>query len=299
MGSAAYLKVSIQTNTKSDKWVILLDKEKKAKAAMELSDLPEGLKELADGPAETRQEVILLPAAAMPQALPAAGQQPAPAAAQPQVLQQPSRPKTGKELELDTLIAKRQEIIEKLKSKNPLVVEARKKIGGLFPSIRGSGPSHTMKLAAEAEHMEFSIATEAYTPKKEKELIKHLRGIRRELSQHKEIDDARKAVDAQRHALHSVLADVRGLEHELAEVRNTCDAIYAEVLAERKSAYEQRQKNREDRRQKQFVEIQHHVKQERKKQYDDDITPYLKNYDDTVSMDEIVQIEKKEKKKEE
>ena len=60
-----------------------LDEEKKAKAAMELSDLPEGLKELVDGPAETRHEAILLPAAAMPQALPAAGQQPA--TAQPQV----------------------------------------------------------------------------------------------------------------------------------------------------------------------------------------------------------------------
>lgn len=272
-----------------------MDEEKKAKAALALSDLPEGLKELVDSPAEAVQAAILLPAAAVQQALPAAEQQ-APASAQPQTQQQPSRPKTAKELELDALIAKRQEIIEKLKSKNPLVVEARKKIAALVPSIRGTGASHTMKLAAEAEHIEFSIATEAYTPKKEKELIKHLRGIRQELGKHKEIDDARKAVDAQRHALHSVVVDVRGLEQELADVRGKCDAVYAEVLAERKAAYEQRQKNREDRRQKQYVEIQHHVKQERKKQYEDEITPYLKNYDDTVSMDEICQIEKKEKK---
>ncbi len=265
-----------------------LDEDKKAKTAIELSDLPDGLKELVADPSETRQAAILLPAAALPRALPAA-----------QIPQLPPRPKTAKELELDALITKRQEIIEKLKGKNPLVAEARKKVAGLVPSIRGAGASHTVKLASEAEHIEFSIATEAYTPKKEKELIKRLRGIRQELAKHKEIDDARKAVDTQRHALHAVVSDVRDLERELAEARSRCDIVYAEVLAERKSAYEQRQKNREERRHKQFVELQERVHEEKRKQHDDELKPYFKDYDDTVSMDEVVVIEKKEKKKEE
>lgn len=262
-----------------------MDEDKKAKTAIELSDLPEGLKELVAGPPETRQEAILLPAAALPRALPAA-----------QAQQQPQRQKTAKEIELDALISKRQDIIEKLKGKNPIVSEARKKIAELVPSIRGAGASHTMKLASEAEHIEFSIATEAYTPKKEKELIKHLRGIRQELAKHKEIDDARKAVDSQRHALHAVVSDVRDLERELADARSRCDAVYAEVLAERKNAYEQRQKNREEKRHKQFVELKERVHEEKRKQYDDELKPYFKNYDDTVSMDEICEIERKDGK---
>lgn len=254
-----------------------MDEGKKAKTAIGLSDLPDGLKELVDASPETRQDAILLPAARIPQ--------------------QPSRPKTAKETELYALISKRQEIIEKLKGKNPLVIEARKKIAELVPSIRGNGASHTMKLASEAEHVEFSIATEAYTPKKEKELIKRLRGIRQELAKHKEVDAARKAVDSQRHALHAVVSDVRNLERELAEVRGKCDIAYAKVLAERKSAYEQRQKSREERRHRQLVELQERVHEEKRKRHDAELKPYFKNYGDTVPMDEVVVIEKKEKKR--
>ncbi|VVC01934.1 Uncharacterised protein [uncultured archaeon] len=297
----------------------MLGEDKKIKAA-EVASLPEGLKELLDVPKGERQaEAMLLPgeqrlqlqipaaeaAAALPQHASAESAAQAIALPPPEASksaqaarEQPLRPKTQKEQELDSLIALRQGIIEKLKARNPQVVEARRKIAEMVPAIRGSGASHTMRLAAEAEHIEFSIATEAYTPKKEKELIKRLRDIRQELSKHKEIDDARKAVDAERHRLHELFSDVRSLEHELDDARKKCDAAYGEVLAERKAAYETRQKGREERKQKQFEELKTRVREERRKQYDDEIKPYMKNYDDTVSMDEIVEIEKKGKKEE-
>jgi uncharacterized coiled-coil DUF342 family protein len=210
----------------------------------------------------------------------------------------PLRPKTSKEQELDTLVSKRQEIIEQLKSKNPQVAEARKKITAMLPSVRGAGASHTMKLAEDAERIEFLIATEADTPKKERDLLKRLREIKSELSKHKEFDSARKAIDAERAVLHSAMHEIKSLERELAEVRRKCDVAYAEVLAERKSAYEQRQKGREERQHKRFEELQQRVRRERKKQYDSELAPYMKKHDDTVSMEEIVQIEKKEKKSE-
>lgn len=262
-----------------------LDKTGKAKAS-DIAEMPDGLKELLETPVEEEHTpTILLPA-----------QESKAIGLLAPTQQQPQRPKTQKETELDGFIAARQGIIEKLKGKNPQVYESRRKIAEMAPAIHGSGASHTMKLAAEAEHIEFSIATEAYTPKKEKELIKHLRAIRQELSKHKEIDDARKAVDAERHVLHELVSDIRSLEHELVEARLKCDVAYAEVLSERKAAYEARQKNREERHQKQYDDLKHHVHEQKKKQYADEIKPYMKDYDDTVSMDEIVQIEKKGKK---
>ncbi|MEM2137930.1 MAG: hypothetical protein QW568_02485 [Candidatus Anstonellaceae archaeon] len=277
-----------------------MEEPKKAKP-IDVSQLPEGLRELIAVPTETNQA-----AAAASQSAPKA----LPSAAQGAILlperssstgkqSAATRPKTAKEQELDALIAKRQEIIEQLKSKNPVVAEARKKIAALLPSVRGAGASHTMKLAEDAERIEFLIATEADTPKKERDLLKRLREIKAELSKHKEFDSARKAIDAERSALHSAMHEIKSLERQLAEVRKKCDAVYAEVLAERKSAYEQRQKGREERQRKRFEDLQQRVRKERKKQFDSELEPYMKKHDDTVSMEEIVQIERKGEKKEE
>ncbi len=215
-------------------------------------------------------------------------------------------PKTAKEQELEALIQKRQAIIEKLKAKNPSIAEARKKIAAMLPTMQGAGASHTMRLAQEAEHIEFTIATEADTPKKEKEMLTRLRLIKVELSKNKEMDSARKAIDSERSILRSAMGEIKTLEGELAEARRQCDAAYEAVLAERKGAFEKRQKRRDETQHRRdeaqhrhFEELRERVHHERKKQYDDELAPYMKKHDDTVSMDEICVIEKKEKKGEE
>lgn len=242
------------------------------------AEVPEGIRELMDEPAK---------------------QEGSPEASAGEKEKAPERPRTQKEQELDALIAKRQGILEQLKAKNPLVAEARKQLSGLMPSVRGRGSSRAMELMREEERLEFSIATEAYTPKKEKELLTRMRAIRSELSAHKELDAARKAVDEKRAALRTLLSEVKSLERELAEARKACDEKYAEVLAERRSQYEQRQHARQARRQKEEGEVRHRAREGRKREYEDEVAKYTKDYDDTVSMDEIVQIEKKEKKKKE
>lgn len=224
-------------------------------------------------------------------------------AAQPQ----PTREKTGKETLLDTLIAKRQSILDALKEKNPKVAQARRQIATIIPSLRGKGSSHTLALMREEEKLEFSIATEAYTPKKEKELIKRLREIRAELSKNKEVDAARKKVESERSLLNSLLAEVKSLEAQLSSVRKECDSAYSEVLAERKAAYEsmqaerrgrqlEQEHQREERQRRDFEGLRARVKGERKREMDAEMAKYMKDYDDTVSMDEIVVIEKKERK---
>ncbi len=250
-----------------------MEQDKKITQKINISDLPEGLKELVEIP-------------------PAQGGQ-------------PERPKTQKEQELSDLITLRQGIIEKLKQKNPQVAQARKKLAEAIPAVRGKGASQVMRLVEEEEKLEFLIATEAYTPKKEKDMLKRMREIRLELSRHKELDEARKKVDAGRSLLRGLMSEIRSLEQELAEARNACDAKYAEVLQERKSAYERRQRGREARqlqeeeaRQHRFDDLRRRVREEKHREEDAEAQKYMKDYDDTVSMDEICVIEKKEKKKE-
>lgn len=231
----------------------------------------------------TSQNAILLP----------------PAENAPKEEKKEAHPKTEKEALLDTLIGKRQSILDKLKEKNPQVMEARKRIAEAIPLLRGKGGSHTMELVRESERIEFAIATEADTPKKEKELLKRLREIKQELSKHKELDAARKKVDAERSALNTILSEVKTLESELAETRKACDAAYAEVLSERKSAYESRERKREGARQERFDKLRRTVRDQKRHEEDKEMEKYMKDYDDTVSMEEIVVFEKKERKKEE
>jgi uncharacterized coiled-coil DUF342 family protein len=266
-----------------------LDDSKKPKAAG-LADLPDGLREIAELPSAQPEAQKFLPSAAQGTATPLP---------LPEKQARPERPKTQKEQELDALIALRQGVIDKLKAKNPDVGQCRSRIAAILPSLSGKGASHTMKLVEEVEKLEFSISTEAYTPRKEKDMIKRIRLLNTEISKHKEIDSARKKIDAERASLRFLLSEIKSLEHELVQARKACDAKYAEVLAERKAAYEQRQHRREERKERKYEKLRQRVRQERKKEYDSDMAKYMKDYDDTVSMDEIVVIEKKERKKEE
>jgi uncharacterized coiled-coil DUF342 family protein len=205
----------------------------------------------------------------------------------PQALQEESKPKdarprTQKEQELDALIAARQAIIEQLKVKNAEVKEARKELSALLPSLRGKEAGNLLRLMKEEEEIEFAIATEAYTPHKEKELLKRLREVRLELSKSKELEEMRKAVAEKRNAIRMLVSEIRSLEQKLAEARKACDEKYAEVLAERRLA-RKRLKERG-------------AAGKKSRQQGKDISKYFKKFDNTVSMDEIVEIEHKGKK---
>ncbi len=262
-----------------------MESEKENKGAHH--DLPEGIKELVEIPGEKN--------ATDTSSSQAKEQAPAQAA--------PQREKTPKEQELDTLIAKRQAILDALKAKNPAVSDARRKISGMIASMRGKGGGRTFGLIDEAERIEFAIATEADTPKKEKELIKRLKEVKAEIAKNKELDAARKAIDAERHILNTLMSEIKDLERQLVETRKACDEAYAVVVSERKAAYEQRQKGRQERSERserperRFDDApRRRAKPERHSEYDSDMDKYMKDYDDTVSMEEIVVIEKKEKK---
>ena len=262
-----------------------MESEKENKGAHH--ELPAGIKELVEIPGEKN-------------AADTSSSQPKEQASVPAP---PAREKTPKEQELDALIAKRQAILDSLKAKNPAVSEARRKISGMIASMRGKGGGRTFGLIDEAERIEFAIATEADTPKKEKELIKRLREVKAEIAKNKELDAARKAIDAERHILNTLMSEIKDLERQLVETRKACDEAYAVVVSERKAAYEQRQKGRQersersDRPERRFDDApRRRAKPERHSEYDSDMDKYMKDYDDTVSMEEIVVFEKKEKK---
>ena len=108
-----------QTITKGN----FLAETPKDKSHTKVADLPEGIRELVAVPPEASQQPILPD--------PSQGSNAHSGAATA-----PPRPKTAKEKLLDDCITERQAIITKLKEKNPIVNEARKKISALIPAVR-------------------------------------------------------------------------------------------------------------------------------------------------------------------
>ncbi|MEM4348429.1 MAG: hypothetical protein QXN37_02565 [Candidatus Anstonellaceae archaeon] len=231
-----------------------------------VSDLPQGLREIAKLPPSPQQQ------------------------SQPST--KPKRPRTQKEQELDTLVQKRKQIIQQLKAKNQQATTCRKEIAQIKSLISVKGGSKTPRLIAEVERLEFAIATEAYTPKKEKEMIKKIKELNEQIAKNKEVDELRNKFHEQRRMLKEIVAEIKALEHELASVRKACDQKYAEVLAERKEAQERRKQEQ----QKRLEQLKQRVKEENERLRKKQLSKYMGNYEDTVTLDQIAIIEKKEKK---
>lgn len=236
----------------------------------EPQDIPESIKELVEIPAQENS-------------------------AEKSKGEKPDSEKTQKEKEFSELVAKRQAILDQLKAKNQIVKEHRQAIASLISSLRGKGGGKTMRLIREAERIEFMIATEADTPKKEKELIKKLKQIRSEIVMNREADEIRKQIDSKRQSLNAVLAEIKALESDLAEARKACDNAYLQVLQERKERFEQQKRERLAQKKQERMK----AVEEKSRKRRSEMEKYMRKYEDTIPMDEIVIFEKKEKKKEE
>lgn len=264
-----------------------MEKKKGEKAA--LQELPLGIKELIDiGEAKKDQSILETPSKPKPKTQPIL--------LPPAKYEEKQRPKTEKEKELDALISQRQKIIEELKKRNPIVLKSRKTLASLLPKLQGKGMDKTLTLLKKAEEIEFSIATEAYTPQKEKELLKNLNKIKESISNYKELEGIKKDIEHERKALRTTLSQIREFEAMLLQTRKKCDETYAAILAERKAAYEERQRKKKERMERAVRELTQRVKAEKKRRYEEEISKYKKNYEDTVLLSDICIIEKKEKK---
>ncbi|MEM4554322.1 MAG: hypothetical protein QXT25_00535 [Candidatus Anstonellaceae archaeon] len=239
--------------------------EQKEGQTPSISDLPQGLRDIAKLPSDQPQQ-------------------------QPQA-PKPKRPRTQKEQELDAIIEKRKQIIQQLKAKNQEAAACRKEIAQIKSLISVKGGSKTPKLIAEVERLEFAIATEAYTPKKEKEMIKKIKALNEEIAKNKEVDELRNKFHEQRRILKEIVSEIKSLESELASVRKACDQKYAEVLAERKEA----QERRKQAQQRRLEQLKQRVKEENEKLRKKQLSKYMGTYEDTVTLDQIAIIEKKEK----
>ncbi len=186
---------------------------------------------------------------------------------------------------MQSKLARKREIIDKLKDSNAAVEKAKQELLAI-PETGRPGRNSLERLAEQADRMEFAIATSAYTPAQEKALLRKMDVIRLELEQAKKEAKASGAGAEARAKLDAVRNERRALVAELQVLRKEIDAIYKQL----KDLDAQRAAERTERQVRRSVgDEKRKAREEERKEME----PYMKEVDPFVSLEEIAEIKRK------
>ena len=191
---------------------------------------------------------------------------------------------------MEQLEKKKEELFAKLKGVSSRLrhkqYEAKVLKAALEEKMRETG-LNVRELRRRKERLEFKIATEALTLAKEREMMKEMRMLEKELEKAGELERMERK-------LRLVEGDIRSAEAEIAQIKKDIDAAKAEIKAiregEREKVKEQRAKEWEEKKRAQLMERRAKREEELKKE----LEPYLGGVDEEgVELGAIAVIKKK------
>jgi uncharacterized coiled-coil DUF342 family protein len=188
--------------------------------------------------------------------------------------------------------AEKKALISSLRAKNSEIAELERTLAISLPK-ETAGKTSPGRIQEKLDKLEFSIATSAYTSAQEKDLVRQVSVLKKELDGAKkesgEWENAKKIRDA----LRARRDERRGIRETLDAISKELDELYKEIIEqgmkraadrkmreEKKEEYEAREKKRSEK--KKFAE-------EKRKESE----PYMKEIDPFVSMEEIAEVKKK------
>lgn len=191
---------------------------------------------------------------------------------------------------LNQLERRKEELFAKLKGVSSRLrykqYEAKVLKAALEEKMRETG-LNVRELRRRKERLEFKIATEALTLAKEREMMKEMRLLEKELEKASELERMERK-------LRLVEGDIRSAEAEIAQIKKDIDATKAEIKAmresEREKVREQRAKEWEEKKRAQLMERKAKREEELKKE----LEPYMGGLDEGgVELGAIAIIKKK------
>ncbi|MFH1284962.1 MAG: hypothetical protein ABIH99_00085 [Candidatus Micrarchaeota archaeon] len=152
--------------------------------------------------------------------------------------------------------------------------------------VGSSAPVSVGRARRNLEDLEFKIATEAYTPKKEKELIKHVKNAEKKLEEVKQQAKMQRKVGFVDGDVRKLDEELKKVEVELMKVENEIKTLKIEL---NKRTFDERMKERRKQRRREDEENRKlEIKQ---------LGINTEKIDRTVSMSDICVIKKKGEEK--
>lgn len=215
------------------------------------------------------------------------------------------------------LKAQKDALLEEAKTLNPKLSALRAQLAPMAAELKKTAGSNSSRLRSQIDEIEFKIATEAFTAKHEKELIKSKKGLEEQLKSASAADTLYKKVSELR-------AQLNPLSQRRDEIDAQLDLLRSQMSVEYEKSKTEYEKSKKDREKKAFDSLKarygkkderpnasapgaphprfehrgSHDRKPHREKLDADEAKYLKKHDDFVSLEDIVVMEKKEKKEE-
>ena len=194
---------------------------------------------------------------------------------------------TGSQIE--SVEKRKEELFARLKGvSNRLrykIYEAKAVRAALEQKARETGVN-ARELRRRKERLEFTIATEATSIQKEREMMKEMKIIDKELDKAVEVEKLERK-------LRFVEGDVRSAEIEIDQIKKEIDGAKGEIKGLREQVKEKRSEERDKEWQEKKREQLMTRKEERDKEMKKEIEPFMGGLDDGVELGSIAVIKKK------
>ncbi|HQT44505.1 MAG TPA: hypothetical protein PLO51_00865 [Candidatus Micrarchaeota archaeon] len=178
---------------------------------------------------------------------------------------------------------KKSALIEKVKVLNA-TIRAKERQLEYAAGIDRDAPRPS-DIARELEQMEFRIATTAYTSKIEKEMIKSVKDLQKQLEDAREAERKRKKLMYAEGDLKTALEERAKIEKELTDIRTELKALYGSKKDMANS--ERKEKSETGRRQ-----YHDESRKRQDREFREENAQHLKPFERFVSLEEIVHMKK-------
>jgi uncharacterized coiled-coil DUF342 family protein len=130
---------------------------------------------------------------------------------------------------IEELEKNKTEFIERIKQLNRRIRYKKYEQKALGPFLEQTKDVQIAPYRKQKRALEFRIATAAYTPKMEKELIKHLKKIDEQLDKVKEVERARRKIKYVEQDILDGETEIGRIEVELKTIRDELRKLYDEM----------------------------------------------------------------------
>lgn len=230
--------------------------------------------------------------------------------AQQEIAQPQTQPQAKQQSPLSELKAKKDALLEEAKSLNSQIFDLRSQIAPIVAQLKQSEFLPTNKIRAQIDAIEFEIATSAFTPKLEKELLKGKKSLEAQLKTAAASDALQKKADGLR-------AQLKLLSDKRKEIDSQLESLRASMAAEYEKGKQEYEKGKKEREKKAYESLKArygakngepkgrpaafakpHQRSRAHGALDPEEAKYLQKHDEFVSLEDIVVLEKKEKQPE-
>ena len=182
--------------------------------------------------------------------------------------------------------------ISRLREINGLVSALQQELASSLPAQERGGPN-PRRIHESIDKLEFQIATSAYTPAQEKELIREVETLKKELNAAIKGNEGWERARKIRAELRNIRDERKAIRKELDALSAELDMLYQKIITQGTREVHKRREGEERREQGRAMAQKRDRIRKEKESYKKEMAPYMKEVDPFVSLEDIAEVKKK------